>query len=139
MYSILVTIHIIVCISIIIVVLLQVGRGAELGAAFGSMGQANNLRGEATFVGKFTTVVAILFMVTSFLLTYTTANNAKTSVIDKVRVEETGPITPPLPAAKEPSNSPAAEKSTIPAEPLSNESSDNLPSANEKSAEERKE
>ena len=93
----LVVIHIIVCIFIIFVVLLQVGRGAELGAAFGSMGQANSSRGVATFVGKLTTIMAILFMVTSFLLTYQTSDRAKSSVIDNIAQEEAIPA--PAPAA----------------------------------------
>ncbi len=84
MNTFLLTIHVFVCLSIIIVVLLQVGRGAELGAAFGSMGQANASRGAASFMTKFTTAMAAMFMITSFSLTYITSNIAKTSVIDKV-------------------------------------------------------
>lgn len=94
MNTFLIIIHVVVCLSIIIVVLLQVGRGAELGAAFGSMGQANSSRGAATFVGKFTTAMAVAFMVTSFFLTYITAENAKTSVIDKVSTEQTETTAP---------------------------------------------
>jgi len=91
MNTFLLVIHIFACFSIIIVVLLQVGRGAELGAAFGSMGQANASRGAASFMTKFTTAMAVLFMVTSFLLTYTTSTSNKTSVIDKVSQERTIP------------------------------------------------
>jgi preprotein translocase subunit SecG len=84
MNTFLLIIHVFVCLSIIIVVLLQVGRGAELGAAFGSMGQANASRGAVSFMSKFTTVMAVMFMITSFTLTYITSNVAKQSVIDKV-------------------------------------------------------
>lgn len=93
MNTFLLTIHVLVSLCIIIVVLLQVGRGAELGAAFGSMGQANASRGTASFMTKFTTAMAVMFMITSFSLTYLTSNIAKTSVIDKVApvTEETTP------------------------------------------------
>ncbi|MDH5560764.1 MAG: preprotein translocase subunit SecG [Deltaproteobacteria bacterium] len=81
-------IHVVVSIFIIFVVLLQVGRGAELGAAFGSMGQANNLRGSQSVMGKITTIMAVAFMITSFWLTYNTSTNAKSSVIENISVEE---------------------------------------------------
>ncbi|NQU65406.1 MAG: preprotein translocase subunit SecG [SAR324 cluster bacterium] len=84
----LIVIHIIVCITIILIVLLQVGKGAEAGAVFGGTGQVQSSRGQATFVGKLTTGLAVTFMLTSFLLTYTTSNSAKSSVIDKVSQEQ---------------------------------------------------
>ncbi len=84
----LIVIHIIVCITIILIVLLQVGKGAEAGAVFGGTGQVQSSRGQATFIGKFTTGLAIAFMLTSFLLTYDTSNSAKSSVIDVVSQEQ---------------------------------------------------
>jgi preprotein translocase subunit SecG len=87
----LIVIHIIVCISIILIVLLQVGKGAEAGAVFGGTGQVQSSRGQATFVGKLTTVLAVTFMLTSFSLTYTTSRSAKSSVIDKVSQEQVQP------------------------------------------------
>ncbi|MBT4286521.1 MAG: preprotein translocase subunit SecG [Deltaproteobacteria bacterium] len=95
MSTLILTIHIIVCVFIIFVVLLQVGRGAELGAAFGSVGQANASRGVTTFISKLTTFMAVAFMVTSFVLTYQTSDRAKTSVIDTVSQEEVS--TPAIP------------------------------------------
>ena len=80
----LIIIHLIVCILIIFIVLLQVGRGAEAGAVFGSAGQAQTPRGTTTFIGKFTVGVAITFMLTSILLTYQTSNMAKQSVTEKI-------------------------------------------------------
>ncbi len=87
----LIVIHIIVCITIILIVLLQVGKGAEAGAVFGGTGQVQSSRGQATFVGKLTTVLAVTFMLTSFALTYTTSKSAKSSVIDKVSQEQVQP------------------------------------------------
>jgi len=84
----LIVVHIIVSISIILIVLLQVGKGAEAGAVFGGTGQVHSSRGQATFIGKLTAGLAIAFMLTSFSLTYTTSRSAKSSVIDKVSQEQ---------------------------------------------------
>ena len=102
MNTLLLIIHVIVCIFIIFVVLLQVGRGAELGAAFGSMGQANTSRGATTFIGKLTTFMAVAFMITSFFLTYQTSDKAKSSVIETVSQEETQQIEPIAEESEEP-------------------------------------
>lgn len=62
-------IHIIVCLFLIAVVLLQSGKGAEMGAAFGGSSQTLfGSRGAASFLSKMTTVAAIVFMVTSLSL-----------------------------------------------------------------------
>ena len=101
MSTLILTIHIIVCVFIIFVVLLQVGRGAEMGAAFGSMGQANASRGVTTFISKLTTFMAVAFMVTSFVLTFQTSDRAKSSVIDTVSQEDVAqPVVPAEDAAK---------------------------------------
>jgi preprotein translocase subunit SecG len=81
MFELILVIHIIACISIIFFVLLQSGRGAELGAAFGSVGQANSVRGSMTGVGKITTGVAIVFMLTSLSLAYLSSFTASDSVV----------------------------------------------------------
>ena len=94
MNTFLLTIHVTVCIFIIFVVLLQVGRGAELGAAFGSMGQANTSRGVTTFIGKLTAFMAVTFMITSFFLTFQTSNRNKSSVLDTISQEETRQAAP---------------------------------------------
>lgn len=62
--------HIFVCLFLIFIVLVQGGKGAQMGAAFGGSSQTLfGGRGAATFLGKMTTAVAALFMVTSLLLT----------------------------------------------------------------------
>jgi preprotein translocase subunit SecG len=63
----LVTIHVLVCIVLIIAVLLQSGKAADLAGAFGGAGSqtAFGPRGAATLLGKVTTVGAVLFMLTS--------------------------------------------------------------------------
>ncbi|OGH01089.1 MAG: preprotein translocase subunit SecG [Candidatus Lambdaproteobacteria bacterium RIFOXYD1_FULL_56_27] len=87
--------HVITCFFIIFAVLLQVGRGAELGAAFGSMGQAQSSRGPQSFMAKFTTVIAILFMCTSALLTYQSSPSRQSSVMDKVELPAPAPAADP--------------------------------------------
>ena len=96
MFELLLVIHIIACISIIFFVLLQSGRGAELGAAFGSVGQANSVRGNMTGVGKITTGVAIVFMLTSLSLAYLSSDSARDSV-----VRDLAPVTTTIPVAEQ--------------------------------------
>ena len=94
MFELILVIHIIACISIIFFVLLQSGRGAELGAAFGSVGQANSVRGNMTGVGKITTGVAIVFMLTSLSLAYLSPDSARDSVVrDFAPATTTIPVT----------------------------------------------
>ena len=71
--------HILVCFALILIVLLQAGKGAEMGAAFG--GASQTLFGSAGAMGfltKLTTVAAILFMITSLLLTFSSTRRAST-------------------------------------------------------------
>ena len=64
------TVHVIVCLFLIIVVLLQSGKAADLAGAFGGMGSqtAFGPRGSATLLSKATTISAIVFMLTSMAL-----------------------------------------------------------------------
>jgi len=96
MFELILVIHVIACISIIFFVLLQSGRGAELGAAFGSVGQANSVRGSMTGVGKITTGVAIVFMLTSLSLAYLSSDTASDSV-----VRDLAPATTTIPVAEQ--------------------------------------
>jgi preprotein translocase subunit SecG len=62
--------HVIVCVFLIIVVLLQSGKAADLAGAFGGMGSqtAFGPRGSATMLSQATTAAAIIFMITSLSL-----------------------------------------------------------------------
>jgi len=91
MFELILVFHIIACILIIFFVLLQSGRGAELGAAFGSVGQANSVRGSMTGVGKITTGVAIVFMLTSLSLAYLSSDTARDSVVRDLKPATTVP------------------------------------------------
>jgi preprotein translocase subunit SecG len=71
MHTLLIVLHITVCIALILVVLLQAGKGANMGAVFGGSSQTIfGSSGPGTFLGKVTTGVAIFFMVTSLFLSY---------------------------------------------------------------------
>jgi len=69
-YGLLVFVHVLVCVFLVIVVLLQSGKAADLAGAFGGMGSqtAFGPRGTATLLSKLTRIAATLFMVTSLTL-----------------------------------------------------------------------
>ena len=63
-------IHVLVALSLILVVLLQGGKGADMGAAFGGASQTIfGSSGAATFLGRLTAAAAVIFMITSLSLT----------------------------------------------------------------------
>jgi preprotein translocase subunit SecG len=64
--------HVLVSIALILIVLLQTGRGSEIGAAFGS-GSSQTIfgsSGSSGFMTKLTTIAVVIFMVTSLVLAY---------------------------------------------------------------------
>lgn len=97
-------IHVIVCIAMILIILLQTGKGADIGAAFGG-GSSQTVfgsSGAATFLGKVTIAAAAIFMITSFVLTYVSGRGV-TQVERSVVTETAVPETPvPAPAAGTP-------------------------------------
>ena len=79
----LIVIHVIVCVALIMIVLLQTGKGADMGAAFGG-GSSQTLfgsSGASTFLSKATTVAAIVFMLTSLVLAYMSGGTPTKSVV----------------------------------------------------------
>ena len=94
MLTILLTIvHVFVCAVLIIVVLLQHGKSADIAATFGGMGSqtAFGPRGTATALSRLTTWCAIIFMLTSFLLTVFATRNHPTSIMENVRTPQNAP------------------------------------------------
>jgi preprotein translocase subunit SecG len=105
MITLLIIIHVIVCFFLITIVLIQGGKGAELGAAFGGSSQTLfGSRGAATFLSKITTITAILFMITSLTLAVVTTK--KGSIIKEPPVSgerKSVPIAPgPLQSPAQP-------------------------------------
>jgi len=92
LYSILVAIDVLLAIAIVGLVLIQQGKGADAGAAFGSgsSGTVFGAQGSASFLTKLTTVLAIAFFVVSLWLAHLASNRpVAESVIDTDVVEET--------------------------------------------------
>ncbi len=74
-------IHIFSCIVLIMIVLLQTGKGTDMGSAFGG-GTSQTLfgsTGASTFLSKVTTIMAIIFMLTCFTLAYISTNVSTSS------------------------------------------------------------
>ncbi len=93
MTVVLLIIHIIVCFFLIAIVLLQSGKGAEIGAAFGGSSQTIfGSRGAATFLNKVTTAAAVVFMITSLTLAVISAKGGSVFKEAPVKKEEKKPI-----------------------------------------------
>jgi preprotein translocase subunit SecG len=82
------TIHLIVCLFLIVLVLLQRGKAADVAGAFGGIGSQTVFgpRGSATVLSKATTIAAAVFMITSLSLsiTATRGSTSSQSILDKV-------------------------------------------------------
>jgi len=110
MSIILIVVHVSVCIALIMIVLLQTGKGADMGAAFGG-GSSQTLfgsTGASTFLSKATTGAAIIFMLTSLALAYLSTHRAADSIMQgtPAPVEQPAPATQGQTAPQE-SNAPA--------------------------------
>ncbi|MEJ5300284.1 MAG: preprotein translocase subunit SecG [Thermodesulforhabdaceae bacterium] len=117
METLLIVFHVLLCLFLIVVVLLQTSKGAEIGAAFGGASRTLfGASGAPTVMGKVTAVVAILFMLTSIVLTRYAERPSVRSVMDKPQQTAPAPVLPeakPVPVApqsKEGTSSPAPEK-----------------------------
>lgn len=110
MYAFLIVVHIIVSFIMISVILLQAGKGAEIGAAFGGSSQTIfGSRGPGTFLSKLTVTAAVLFMLTSLSLAVMSKQRSISSGIALPKAEplrDTGTAEAPQTAA--PSAGPVA-------------------------------
>lgn len=120
METLLTVIHYFLCIFLIIVILLQAGKGADVGAAFGA-GSSQALfgpRGAATFLNKMTTFVAMAFMVTSLSLVVISRQKNSHSVFEKVSLPAATTPQPTAPIETAPSTEPSTTTATPPSTPL---------------------
>ncbi|MGA2212495.1 MAG: preprotein translocase subunit SecG [Bryobacteraceae bacterium] len=114
MTIILTIIHVLVCFFLIVVVLLQSGKAADLAGAFGGMGSqtAFGPRGSATLLSKATTFAAALFMVTSLSLAILATRGAASSgsVLEKIKTpaNKTAPAKSAAPVPVAPAQAPQA-------------------------------
>jgi len=94
MQTALIILHLVICITLIMIVLLQTGKGSEIGAVFGSSSQTLfGSTGGSTFFGKLTAGVAIVFMITSLVLASRSSRVPKESVMSGVKPAVTAPAT----------------------------------------------
>ncbi|MDI9569931.1 MAG: preprotein translocase subunit SecG [Pseudomonadota bacterium] len=118
MHTLIIILHIVICLALILVVLLQAGKGANMGAVFGGSSQTIfGSSGPGTFLGKMTTAIAVIFMLTSLGLSYLSVQKGSALMkggIGKPAAERSLPAAPAAPAAPAPAE---AQKSaaTIPA------------------------
>jgi len=90
--GVLIAIHVAVCIALILIVLLQSGKGAQMGAAVGGSSQTIfGSPGAAGFLTKVTTVAAVVFMLTSLLLAFWSEPKKGALIPEQPAAEETIP------------------------------------------------
>jgi preprotein translocase subunit SecG len=122
MYTAIVILHVIVSLSLILIILLQRGKGADIGAVFGG-GASQTLfgsSGPAHFLSKMTAGVAIIFMITSLYLAYFARHHPSTTLMRGVEAGPAmpGPAAPPeMPPGAAPAGVPETPAPTPPAAP----------------------
>jgi preprotein translocase subunit SecG len=92
--------HVLVCVILIVVVLLQRGKGAEIGAVFGGGASSTvfGSRGAGNFFTRLTTGAAIVFMATSLVLSYLDTQRSGESLLEEeapAAQEDAAPSEPP--------------------------------------------
>jgi len=118
MHTVILVIHILIAASLIGLVLLQRGKGAEVGAAFGSGASSTvfGARGSASFLTRATAVLAALFFITSLSLAFTASQKKEVKSVTELAAPPPAsqPVVPVSPPAT-PQN--AAPQQSAPAKP----------------------
>ena len=122
MIIVLTILHVLVSFFLVAVVLLQSGKGAEMGASFGSSGSQSvfGAGGGTTFLSKMTTGAAIIFMLTSLTLAYVSGQPASSSIMSgkgKPAAADKAPQTQPTTPGgiqEQPSNAPVSPSPVVP-------------------------
>lgn len=129
LFGILIFFQVVIAIVLIFLVMLQGGRGAELGAAFGGIGQAQTVRGTMSGIAKVTAAAGALFMILSLTLAYLSSEKVGESVVKGIQapavsegaqtpdVDNTSPTQEEIEATQEESDAPQLEQTDAP--PLS--------------------
>jgi len=117
----LIILHVVVSITLIAIVLLQSGKGAEMGASFGASGSQSvfGAGGGSTFMSKLTAGAAVIFMLTSLTLAYRSGHSGLSSIMAGKTAPKAAPQQPvqSMPAqqpanAAQPAQQPAQQTST---------------------------
>ncbi len=117
----LIFLHILVSIALIAIVLLQSGKGAEMGASFGASGSQSvfGAGGGNTFMSKLTTGAAIIFMLTSLTLAYRSGHTGTSSIMSGKGAQkpvQTQKAAQPSPAAPQQAAPPTQAPTPAPAQ-----------------------
>lgn len=114
MYTIVLVIHVLVALGVIGLVLLQHGKGADMGAAFGSgaSGSLFGVTGASNFMSRSTAILVAIFFATSIALTYLTSHKSNGSIMahkpqvqapaEKAKAQDKAKQTPAAPAPEVP-------------------------------------
>jgi preprotein translocase subunit SecG len=87
MDTLLTIVHVVVCLFLVGIVLLQHGKGADIGATFGGSSQSLfGTEGPLPLLNKITTAAAIIFMLTSVTLAYISSQSSSSSVMSDINV-----------------------------------------------------
>lgn len=120
-YNILLIVQIVVALAIISLVLVQHGKGADAGAAFGggASGTVFGSRGAANFLSRSTAVLALVFFINSMALAWLVSNagnEAGSSIVDTLPAKPLEEVLSDVPGAPEAQAMPAAEAVDVPIE-----------------------
>lgn len=131
-----VLLHTLVALTLVLVVLLQVGKGGSIGAAFGGGGSSQTLfgsRGPATFLSRLTTAAAAIFMITSLSLAYLSSHTRqRSSITDEMPATESAPpAQTPAPEGTPSSETPSSERPPASEAPASESTPTPTPPAQE--------
>jgi preprotein translocase subunit SecG len=111
MYTLVIVIHVIVSIALILIILLQTGKGTDIGAVFGG-GSSQTLFGSSgptSFLGKLTAGAAVVFMLTSLFLAYFAGGRSSPTIM------RGGDAPQSMPAPAAPQGIPPGQGQTMPA------------------------
>jgi preprotein translocase subunit SecG len=117
MHTLIVILHVVVSIAMILVILLQTGKGSDIGAVFGG-GSSQTLfgsTGPTSFLSKLTAGAAILFMLTSLFLAYFSGGGSARSLMNSGAPVSTAPAQAPVAAPQAPGAAPAGPPAAPPA------------------------
>ncbi len=130
MYTLVVVLHLLVCFIMIGVILLQSGKGAEIGAAFGGSSQTIfGSRGPGTFLSKVTVGAAVIFMFTSLGLAVLSKERSLGSVVDLKKQTEQPAATSPSQAPDQPPSAATAPSASMPESPMEGHAAAPVPAA----------
>jgi preprotein translocase subunit SecG len=108
-------VHVAACLFLIVVVLLQTGKGADMGAVFGGGSQTLfGASGAGNFLTKLTTATFITFLATSLILTYGQRRSSTTRLIEQLPPPAATAPAPPAPEPSAPTGAPAPEQAPAP-------------------------